>query len=271
DAVYAVYGGGDWKFQYNYMHHAGRVIFYTHDFTGKYKVRNMVVEYCRLERNGANPASTQHSEIWSARQTHDVIVRHNQVLDFRSTGGFILGWANNWQFYGNVFWWKNNQGGTANNGAIGSWSSDPTYYASNIKIYNNTFVDLVGGGSGRLFPIYKSISGITAYNNLWYNSPTAGFGGGVTHGYNWFKNSNDGISDSNKQVGGGDPFVSYGGGNFALRSATNPGMSLSSPYNLDMNGASRGGDGIWDRGAYEYGGTAAPLKTPAPPYNIQIN
>lgn len=270
DSVYAVYGGGDWKFRYNYMHHPSRVVFYTHDFTGKSPVRNIVVEYCRLERNGANPSSSQHSEIWSARQTHDVIFRYNQVLDFRSTGGIIMGWADNWEFYGNVFWWKNSQGGTANNGAIGTWSSDSTYYASNIKIYNNTFVDLDGGGAGKLFPIYKSISNITVYNNMWYNSPTANFGGGVTHGYNWFKSSNDGISDSNKQVGSGNPFVNYGSGDFRLTTPTASGKSLSSPYNADMYGNARGADGTWDRGANEYGGTAVVTKTPSSPYNVQV-
>ncbi|MCR4283912.1 MAG: peptidoglycan-binding protein [Parcubacteria group bacterium] len=258
DAIYAVYGGGDWKFQYDYIRNASRVLFYTHDFTGS-KVRNILVEYSRLERNGANPSSGQHSEIWSARQTNDVVVRYNQIIDFRSTGGFIIGWADTWDFYGNIFWWKNDQGGTANNGAIGTWSSDSTYYASNVKIYNNTFVNLSGGGSGRLFPIYNKISNISAYNNLWYNSPTANFGNGVLHDYNWYKNSNENsISESNKQIGSADPFVNYSAGNFSIKSATLSGKPLGSPYNVDMNGLVRGADGVWDRGAYEYSKTLSP-------------
>jgi hypothetical protein len=45
-------------------------------------------------------------------------------------------------------------------------------------------------------------------------------------------------------------------------------MSQASPYNVDMDSKVRGSDGLWDRGAYEYGGTAtatpAPTPTPTP-------
>ena len=40
--------------------------------------------------------------------------------------------------------------------------------------------------------------------------------------------------------------------------ATTNGTSLASPYDVDMDGVTRGGDGVWDIGAYEYaagGGT----------------
>ncbi len=30
------------------------------------------------------------------------------------------------------------------------------------------------------------------------------------------------------------------------------GVSLASPYNMDMDGKTRGADGTWDRGAYEF-------------------
>ena len=43
-----------------------------------------------------------------------------------------------------------------------------------------------------------------------------------------------------------------GRGNFHLTSATNNGISLPSPFNMDMDGKTRGSDGTWDRGAYEY-------------------
>lgn len=265
DVFYAIYGGNNWTFQNCYMHHASRVILYTTN------VSNITIDKCRLEKNGVNPSSSQHSEIWAARDTHNVVIRHSQILEYRSTGGIIMGRANNWEIYGNVFKWNTDMGSTSNNGAIGSWSSDSTYYATNIKIYNNTFVDLKSGGSGKLFPIYKSASNISAYNNLWYNSPSANFGGVVKHDYNWFKNSNEGsISESHMQTGTGDPFISYSGENYRLNSSTSSGMSLSSPYNADMDGNTRGGDSVWDRGAYEYKSGAAYL-VPSSPSSLMVN
>ena len=32
----------------------------------------------------------------------------------------------------------------------------------------------------------------------------------------------------------------------------NAGDTLSSPYDIDMFGTTRGADAVWDRGAYEY-------------------
>ncbi len=250
DVFYGIKGGSNWKFQYNWMHHPSRVVLYT-----KGDANNILVEYSLLERSGTNGSSSQHSEIWSARDTHDVTFRYNYVRDYRSTGGIILGRARNWELYGNIFQWTTDFGPTANNGAIGSWSSDPTYYATNIKIHNNTFVGLRSGGAGKIFPIYKSISGVVANNNLWYDSPATGFGGGVSHSHNWFGNSNEGsISEDSKQVGSGDPFVNYAGKDFRLKAATAAGAALSAPFNLDITGAARGSDGTWDRGAHEFGG-----------------
>lgn len=248
DAVYGIKGGMNWKFQYMWIHHPSRVVFYTMSNANK-----ILVEYSLLERSGTNGAASQHSEIWSARDTHDVVLRYNLIRDYRSTGGIILGRARNWNIYGNIFQWTTNFGPTANNGAVGSWSSDPTYYASNIKIHNNTFVGLRSGGAGKIFPIYKSISGVSAYNNIWFNSPATGFGGGVLHNNNWYQGSNEAkIAESSKEVGAGDPFVNSAYGDFRLRAATRAGASLGSPFNIDITGKLRGRDGAWDKGAYEF-------------------
>ncbi|CAG0964088.1 hypothetical protein ARNL5_01156 [Anaerolineae bacterium] len=249
DVVYGIKGGTNWKFQFMWMHHPSRVVFYTMGNANKIQV-----EYSVLERSGTNPSSSQHSEIWSARDTHDVVLRHSLIRDYRSTGGIILGRARNWNIYGNVFQWTSNFGPTANNGAVGSWSSASTYYASNIKVHNNTFVGLRAGGAGKIFPIYKSISAVSAHNNIWYNSPASGFGGGVSHANNWFMNSNEAkIPEPSKEVGKSDPFVNSAAGDFRLRAATRPGTSLGAPFNIDMAGALRGRDGIWDKGALEFG------------------
>jgi hypothetical protein len=46
--------------------------------------------------------------------------------------------------------------------------------------------------------------------------------------------------------------VNYAGANFRLASATLAGLTLPSPFNTDLDGNTRGADGVWDRGAYEY-------------------
>jgi hypothetical protein len=62
----------------------------------------------------------------------------------------------------------------------------------------------------------------------------------------------------------GDPFVSSSTYDFRLKASTNQGNILSSPFNMDMNGNTRGSDGVWDRGAYEYvtGGGSSSLLAP---------
>jgi hypothetical protein len=58
--------------------------------------------------------------------------------------------------------------------------------------------------------------------------------------------------------------------NFHLTSATAAGANLSSPYNTDPDGVTRGGDGSWDRGAFEYtgGGPVADQTAPSNPLSL---
>ncbi|MGC3956809.1 MAG: Ig-like domain-containing protein [Verrucomicrobiota bacterium] len=51
-------------------------------------------------------------------------------------------------------------------------------------------------------------------------------------------------------------FVNYAGKDFRLAAPTTVGSPLVSPYNKDLLGNTRGVDGSWDRGAYEYTGIA---------------
>ena len=59
--------------------------------------------------------------------------------------------------------------------------------------------------------------------------------------------------ESTKQEGG-DPFVNYSGENFRLAVPTNQAdSSIGANYKIDSDGNVRGSDGLWDRGAFEYG------------------
>lgn len=263
DVIYAAGGGGNWLFQDTYMHHPSRVIFFTQGAS------DIIIDRSLLERSGVNPSSSQHSEVWAARDTHNVIFKNSLVRDFVSTGGIIMGRASNWKIFGNIFQWTKDWGPTANNGAIGSWSSDPTYYARDISIYNNTFAGFTNGGSARIFPIFASIANITVNNNIWVNSPGVAFGTGVTHDYNLFCSpSGSSISEPNKEERPDNIFVNAPE-DFRLTSATAPGLALPQPFDIDMDGVTRGADGTWDKGAFEFN-AGRPTVTPSAPANLRI-
>lgn len=121
------------------------------------------------------------------------------------------------------------------------------------KIYNNTIVGvLLGPSSNNICTVGMAGSGTgnTAYNNIWYGvTASTGCVSGAT-------------CANNGSIGSGSQFVNAltaypaTGFDYHLASATAAGTSLSAPYNADPDGITRGGDGTWDRGAYEFGTVA---------------
>lgn len=173
--------------------------------------------------------------------------------------GEIASWSgsagshDNIEVYGNVFYKTTTE---INSGVVvviggngGSWSGAP---ANNAKVYNNTIAGikdwhaeiLINGGSGN-----------ECRNNLWWDN-TGSIVNCVGSG-----------TQTNNEIAGSNPFVNYAGGNFRLAAAKGPGTSLASPYNVDMDGVTRGGDGTWDRGAFEFGTGGGP---PSAPQNLRI-
>jgi hypothetical protein len=137
---------------------------------------------------------------------------------FEQSGG-----ASDWKIYGNRF---------INNDESHLKAIQITSAVSNLEIYNNTFSNsftsvFVNGGS---------CTGSSATrNNITYLS------GGV---------STCGTTDNNTDTDT-DIFTDASGGDYTLASAL-AGVSLGSPFNADPDGATRGADGTWDRGAFEF-------------------
>lgn len=75
---------------------------------------------------------------------------------------------------------------------------------------------------------------------------------------------------SNVQIFSSDPFVNYANRDLRLKAPTSAGSSADSPTGnaVDMFGSARGADGVRDRGALEFGGTAA--SPPAAPSNLRV-
>lgn len=166
------------------------------------------------------------------------------------TGVIIFTFTNGHEIYGNLI--DNFQVGDAACGFVGGDSS-------NIKVYNNTFVKSTEGGGGIAA---NAGSGNVVRNNLFVgvNSPDISVGSGSTITHNAYS-SGSGSGSSTQVNVPTSIFVDYAGGNYRLASATTAGVTLASPYNTDLLGTTRGADGTWDRGAFEFGvgGGGGPL------------
>lgn len=159
-------------------------------------------------------------------------------------------------------------------------------------IYGNYFVDIASGSTQGAFTPESSATGLwrgynntlkdTRYgilndgslsggftNNLFYGTATNNNFGSFSHDYNWYGFGGK-YSEANGVAGGDatDPF------NTAPNIVTdisavlprNKGVAMpapynAAPYNIDMNGNTRGADGAWDIGAVEAvgGGGILPL------------
>jgi hypothetical protein len=156
-----------------------------------------------------------------------------------------------WDIYGNVF---TNPADPPSASTTAVKINDTVVSGGPIKMYNNTFVSLQSA--------FVTNSGVTgeAYNNIFYdlNNGVTGFDN-YTHNYNYFDTAlGSSFGEANAQTGG-SPFTNFASRDYTLAAATSAGTTLASPYNADMTGKTRGSDGTWDRGAFEYDAGSSPL------------
>lgn len=128
---------------------------------------------------------------------------------------------------------------------------------SDISVTNNTFYNLAGLNVG--IRDDSGASGLTVRNNLWARSRTNQIMLAGEHSHNaFFDNRREGsllderITEDHKQVLETDPFVDDAAWDLRLAIPTEAGIPLPPPRDLDLMGQTRGADGVWDRGAYEY-------------------
>jgi hypothetical protein len=142
--------------------------------------------------------------------------------------------------YGCIFY------GTASGGrnaVIQYGESSPGPTASNCKIFNNTFAGFPEDPVVAHIYLYSG-SGNEARNNLFYD-----VAGSMEITANTTSNNIDESSD---------PFVNYAALDFRLAVPTTAGFDTGSPYNVDPAAETRGADGTWDVGAYEYVAAGTP-------------
>ncbi|MDO9049778.1 MAG: hypothetical protein Q7U66_18865 [Methylobacter sp.] len=207
-------------------------------------MNNWLVEY-NVILNGYSSAAV-HGEDINNNYGHldNLTVRYNWFEGrIPSTGSIVVlnGPAGPYYIYGNVF--KNMKGG---DGIITG-----VHYPLSGAIYNNTFVN-VDNGYGNGAWIGHDVSA-KVYNNIIYNS-VAGIGANFTgtKDYNAYFATTNTPTEANGQTGTGSPFVNEPGNDMRLSKASNAGTTFSVPYNIDIVKNTRGGDGTWDRGAFEF-------------------
>lgn len=246
--------GSDWLITYCWLHDIGR--------TGFLPVGadDVILEYSVFERNGQaqvaeNFEPSEHSEMSMMQPDADRITwRYNYIRDWRSTGGLIFYTENDdIEIYGNVFWdtgyYSVPSEANDSNGAINGRTAGVGYIG---EVYNNTFYNLRYGARIMTMGTWESRD---TKNNIFYNSWLYGSGNpgdlelGGTHDYNWFYDSGT-QSETNIQNGSADAFSDTTTGDFTLTYATDDGAVTS--FDTDLLGNTRGADGVWDRGAFEF-------------------
>lgn len=242
---------------------------------------NWVIDRCYIARNTSSAAV--HGEMWSVWGTATTVqFSFNVVEDITGTAiiaGINDGTMSEWDIYGNVFKYTDAgashqytaiegtefglsgaRPGTANDGVSGfifvANDVSNNNFGDNINVYNNSFHGINGNFSGVI--IQAGTGSNEVRNNMWYDCVATGhnFTGTISH--NWYYlTTSSGDSSGTKQTGSSNLFTDADTNDYSLTAATDAGFSLSSPFNVDRNGVTRGSDGMWDRGAFEFAGGGA--------------
>lgn len=201
---------------------------------------NAIVEYNYIANSRSNNAAAHSNVFYICGDTDGLDLRYNYVQNYNDEG-FFLTWFDNAgggpdgvRIYGNVMY----SPGTTNPRGVEVRQQDSNGQVryTGIIVNNNTFVNLSQGGIlDRASETGDgTCTGCSASNNLGYTAT----------------NSFLTMTSSNNTADTTDRFVSIGS-NFHLTGAL-AGTALASPYTTDLLGNTRGADGTWDRGAYEF-------------------
>ncbi|MCX7001587.1 MAG: dockerin type I repeat-containing protein [Candidatus Sumerlaeota bacterium] len=234
---------------------------YLHDISGApFNIgsgENMLLESSIIARNRSTSGYHGVGFIGNGN-LNGLIMRYNLWEDIDGTAVIEIGAGSNknWEFYGNIL-----------------SATKPIWYGSGVVVVNKGLLDglkffnnsICGLQSGTNYGISAIVTGVLTNadvrNNLWWNTGAVALPQGSmgSHDYNTFLNTpllylwGETTASANEVVNmsAADPFVDSANKDFHLSSATTPGINLNGPYNLDLDVAVRGLDGVWDRGAYE--------------------
>jgi hypothetical protein len=264
-------GNSNIRLTHSYIHALFGVHFHMNGWS------DSTIEYSHLSDN--HSTAEWHSEGISYLGTvTNLVIRYNIWHKIEGTAVFAgvnSGQGQNWKIYGNVL-------SSTDCPPLAIYTDGSNNNSmSGLDFHNNVIAD-VHASQGGIYIMQGSNNRV--YNNIWFHNDVNTLAINATHDYNWFYDNirTDGCSpacdmnpgavsaEAHAQAGTGNPFVNWdgvsdpAGANFHLKAATNPGLTLAAPFNIDMSGNVRGADGTWDRGAYEFGGTPPTPDTQAP-------
>ncbi|ESS72456.1 hypothetical protein MGMO_57c00360 [Methyloglobulus morosus KoM1] len=267
DVIYGLTGNSNITFQYCALRDSDRTIFL---MRGNWQ--NLVVDHSYLARNTSTPAI--HGELLSMTDSNGVTFSNNAIEDIEGTAvfaGLNDGIASNWKIFGNSFLHTaayiadTGRQSNHNDGIAGivfcANDSSNNNTCNNFLVYNNTVVNIQGTWSGVTI---QQGTGNSTQNNIWYNSVRTGSTAGTAGGNLYINTIADGDTSASKAVctSNCSIFVNPANRDFHLNTATATGTALTAPYNTDPDSITRGSDGTWDRGAFEFGGTQSATMLP---------
>lgn len=221
--------------------------------------RGTIIEYSASD--GAASNSANHGEIVNAYfSVYNATIRYNifrnAYIGDQGTALIAIAVSRNQaekpqlDIYGNVFY--NYHVGDGAIGFLGNSANGGN--CTNCRVYNNTFAK----SNTTLAIQFPDGSGNIVTNNIFMNtgssSPICDIGSAGTISSNAFGPGSGGsCGGTNAQVGLPTTlFQDFTGGNFSLTSNTSSGVTLPSPYDLDILGMPRV-SGAWSRGAFQFG------------------
>jgi hypothetical protein len=242
----------------------------------KYVVSGVTFDHCQIYNNGAN--TTNHLEIFYLTMDGPLVIRYCNIWDWSSEGIWVF-YTNQFPFYiyGNVF---HDKGPHADANGIEDCSSTvqgvggAMHYVVNNTIYNLSGATWYGKTNNAFLnknSLFENNLFISCKQEYKTDNPSQKPPG--TWDYNYANNnilnvygmSVDQHSLNNTRI---NPLVSPGvGGNFMIVSnigalyPRNKGVVITNvvdpllgiiDFSKDPNGNTRGADGAWDIGAYEY-------------------
>lgn len=227
----------------------------------------LLIGWDRVTFDGNYFENNYRKEILSCRDCTNLTWRDNIHHNGAGTGYLVLQNPVGVNIYNNVFYITDSSYSTTDC-LICNWFGQGMS-ATNINIYGNTFYNV----ENQAVIGFDNPTNVVVKNNLFYGPSGISFRGTMTHDYNWCAPSercSAVASEAHGQIGGtGSPFANAANANFRLINTTNAGQTLPSPFDVDMTGGSRGPDGVWDRGAFEFQGGVANLP-PSSPSNLRV-
>lgn len=251
DTLYTL-GATNVTFRYMWLHNTNRTnLLIAGTSTG------FVIEYSLIsERHNLDGAHGEHFSINGSGTPCGCTIRYSI---FRDAGGANTGVIvikdsvqSGWDIYGNIFYVTDYQRYGVTNGILTDSTGDST---TSARIFNNTIMPHKGTGSADgTTAAWDVATGNVFQGNLVFNN--GGFDGVQTRSYNTYDTSSLASGDAaGGQFYSGteaalfqDP-VSF---DYRLKIATSDATAASIPFATDQLGVTRGGDGNWDRGAFEF-------------------